>query len=139
MSKRKVKLTKDEFLTLIKQRSPPVASFLKPTQEALRALGTIRLSSEKPPQLIFDLLQHRQWWLCVRGPSPRTGRVRPLLFLLFFSFNAINNIHQWCSVVEVAGWKAGRCAQLFLNDQDKAAILSLLLIHEEEETKETTA
>jgi len=38
MSKRKVKLTKDEFLTLIKQRSPPVASFLEPTQEALRAL-----------------------------------------------------------------------------------------------------
>ena len=36
------------------------------------------------------------------------------------------------STVEVAAWKAGRCAQLFLNDQDKAAVLALLLTHEED-------
>lgn len=35
------------------------------------------------------------------------------------------------NTVEVAGWKAGRCTQLFLNDQDKAAISTLLLINEE--------
>lgn len=40
MGKRIVKLTKDEFLLLVKQRSPPVTSFLEPTQQALGALGT---------------------------------------------------------------------------------------------------
>lgn len=89
MGKRIVKLTKDEFLLLVKQRSPPVTSFLEPTQQALGALDN--------GGCVFEV-----------------------------------HLPELNHTVEVAAWKAGRCAQLFLNDQDKAAVLALLLTHEED-------
>lgn len=115
MIKRKVQLTKDEFLTLIKQRSPPVTTFLPATQDALRALDNGGCVFVVPLAELNGYLKK----------TPPQGMDRR------HQFAKPKRSASYRSAVEVAGWKAGRCAQLLVNDQDKDAISVLLLIHED--------